>query len=58
MYFIYQVSEDDGLSKIVCTKCFTLLNEWDQFFDMCSKNNMHLKQLSNGDDKVNYRYSK
>ncbi|XP_022173788.1 zinc finger protein 84-like [Myzus persicae] len=47
-----QVSEDDGLSKIVCSECLTLLNEWEQFYEMCSKNNnMHLKQLSDGDDK-------
>lgn len=29
-----------------------MLNEWDQFYEMCSKNNKHMKQLSDGDDKV------
>lgn len=45
--------EDDGLSKIVCSKCLVLLNEWDQFYELCSKNNMQLKRLLTGSDKVN-----
>lgn len=49
------MSEDDGLSKFVCSKCLSFLHEWDQFYEMCSKNNnMHLKGLSDGDDKVSY----
>lgn len=53
MSYFVQVSEDDGLSQIVCSECLQLLNEWEQFYEMCSKNNnMDLKQLSDGDDKV------
>ncbi|XP_050429994.1 zinc finger protein 84-like isoform X2 [Adelges cooleyi] len=40
--------EHDDMSKFVCSKCVTMLNEWDQFYEMCLKNNM---DLASGDEK-------
>lgn len=53
MSYFLQVLENDGLSKYICTGCSTLLNEWDHFSEMCSRNNnIPLKQPSDGVDKV------
>ncbi|XP_050534088.1 gastrula zinc finger protein XlCGF57.1-like isoform X2 [Daktulosphaira vitifoliae] len=50
-YLGIEVLENDNQSKIICSKCLTILNRWDVFHKICLKNNVEMNQLNQVNNK-------